>query len=326
LLAVPQRLVDGDYRINTDFSYDENARLQLKLTYFNVATDTAEELDIDTINGQSVHDFIIDLANNPAIRLNYQSVGARVNDLLQKSAIFGGPLILGKPLDVLPDTFQVTYIGGGEETYVTGAVASNAWVSFFEYQTVGEDRFVVFDRTLAEAFVNQPSEQFDAYLRAAVAIDDASNDRSRRMSPADKGARTLTSRRQQTSGSQFVFDKEITPGVGAFSIQDGYAVMKLESFVVDGLDVFYLWTNVTGAALQSGVTKLVIDLSSNGGGIVSSAYLLLFLLFPEVDLTWFQDQWDINFNTPMREFVEALLPIVVALQTQFPDIPVAVSY
>uniref|UniRef100_A0A7S3LD33 Tail specific protease domain-containing protein n=1 Tax=Amphora coffeiformis TaxID=265554 RepID=A0A7S3LD33_9STRA len=335
LIAIPEVFVNGDYSIFTSFTFDENQRIQLRLVYGNNENpdEALQVVDVETIDGQSVHDFIIDLANNPAMRLPYQSVGGRVNALIQSNAVFVGLPVAGRPTDILPDTFEVTFVGGGSTTFVTGCFAPT-FETWYNVQTVGQDLFLNFNREFAEAFVNQPGEQFDAYLRAVVAAN-AVNSRSggirrkkrslREIWEEDGPKKPTSSKLQEYSNERSLQQEPIweeNDGISDAHDLDGDVVVIKVQAVQDSYEAFAsLWRNAASFAVANGQTKLMFDLSGNGGGFVSTAYIMLFLLFPEVPIEWFENQWDINFNSPMQEYFETLIPLSNAIVDEFGDLP-----
>jgi len=304
-----------------------------------------EVLDVETINGQSVHDFIIDLANNPAVFLPHQSVGGRVNALMRANAVFAGLFVIGRPTDVLPDTFEVTYVGGGSNMFITGCYAPT-YETWFTTETVDQDLVLKFNREVAEAFVNQPGEQFDAYLRAVIAVDDVISDgggsnstrRNKRSlqerwgkdgpkKPVSKELREYNNsrRRKKRSLQQEQIWEEHDGISDAFPLDDDVIVIKLQSFMLEPSEFASLWASVVSFAAENGQTKLIFDLSTNGGGDIETAYTTLFLLFPEVPIEWFENQWDMNFNAPMQEYFEGLIPLLNTIADNFDDLSDQVS-
>lgn len=349
IAAVPVGITGaGDWTVETFFSYDENQKIQLEIDYYdNTAVEGTppEIVTVETINGQSVHDFMIDLANNPAVRLPYQSVGGRVNSLVSTNALFDGMGAVGRPTNILPDAFVVTYADGRNDTFITGCVAPTIQ-SFFTLETLDDGSALFnFDRTAAESFVNQPGEQFDAYLRAVSEINDitggSGDTRKKRVlrqdtdtplvKDRDSGKRKTRFRQIETNSTgaiqkRSLQDEEVPfpendGKIDAVVVNDDVIVLKVQTFSQLSIQEFAsIWESVATFASENGHTKLMIDLSGNGGGSVATAYTMLFLLFPEVDLFWFQNQWDMNFNTPMQEYFEALIPIVLAIVNEFPDL------
>ena len=328
ILAHPARFTDET--ITPTYTLDSNSKLQLKLTY-TFADGSTEEHDVETINEKSVHEFVVqDLANNPAVPIHLQSLGARVNSITSgRSNIFGGLRMASRPGHVLPDSFTVTYVDGDSETFVTGVITiTDAWDSFYDV-----DGGIFFNRDYAEAFANQQGEQFEAYFDAVMDINDIETGSVRRKLKEHKQINRLNvikDKIENDSQKQRKLQRRNNNLLGTdmdFSIlTNDVAVFKLESFSDKPSEVLAAWESLLVDANANGVTKLIIDLTDNGGGLVKDYYVLLMCMFPEVDVTWFTDQWDINWNEPMTEFLEALVPLLTTLTEEFSSTPIEVSF
>jgi hypothetical protein len=319
LQLVPERLIassQSEVRNTTvypGFSFDDNAHLQLTIIW--ESEDGAQTMSmVDTMNGKSVESFYLDIANSPVLRLPYQSVGARVNALLQEGGLFQGFIQswVGRPSDLLPPSFTVTYADGTSELFYTGIQ------SFWFENAVGIDVDTVppsifLNKTFAESAIGQPGAMYETYQRAVGRIGKINNSTDDAPLP-NNTANLLENNRpsykaQQVASDQFVFDDIIIEDLdgdplGAYKVENDYVVMKLSSFSIGTLDTFYLWSNVTASAKQAGIKNLMIDISGNEGGFVVSGYILILLMFPEVDLSWFMDAWDISYNEPMRVWLD----------------------
>ena len=335
LWALPERFAGLDVGVTTDFILDDNAKLQLTLTY-NVSG-TIEEYIVETIDGQSVHDFMVYLGNNPAVPIPAQSLGGRVNGLIGAGAIFSGNMKLASaPLNVLPDFFNVTYVGGESDAFVSGVEPLDQWYLFYSEQDLGEGPVYVFDRNFTEAFVNRPGDQSDAFERAVSSIVGvAESEQRRRMKEVkQQNQKSHTKRRamkekapEPSSERNLQRKNELLNGTAMdFHIINGdVAVLKHQAFDDDVGTTLEVCEYILSEATANNVTKLIIDLSSNPGGQVLSAQTLIMCLFPEVDLYWLSDQWDINWNDPMTQYIESIVEIFESIDEQFEAIPDEVS-
>lgn len=311
---IPERYVGVDSRVtmDTEFELDLNGDLQLLLTFNNTDFEAVE-----TINGLTVGEFMVTLANNPVFQISPQDVGGRVNFLIASGGGFGNTLTSsGQPLDALPDSFLVTYTSGGSETFHTGVLASDIFSSWMFTSEVGEGSFqLIVDRTAAETFINQPGAQYQAYARAKREISNLTSDtvfpfRSAPITHPKAIAKTST-----RQSNEVITDT--IKGKGGYTIQSDVMVLKFSSFdSVDQFDARGLWVDMVRLAKENDITKLLVDLSSNGGGSITTVYYLLFLMFPSADISWFKNQFDLNYNKPMRLFREVAVPLLESAATK----------
>jgi hypothetical protein len=326
--VMPARFVElgdfsGDLVMDPKFSLDEDRKLQLKLVFTDSSQTIMDEKVVSTLNEKSVHEYIVDLANNPALRIPFQTLGARVNFLLQRGALFQPFSGSGTPTNILPDVFSAKYEDGEEEIYLFGLVPSLVYRNWTTSQsTPAGDSFVFVDRSLAEPFINQPGEQFDAFERAFGSLDPSLN----QMTRSSRAVEPEIGRTSARQGQQldFDFDEVVYPDNAAYKIEDDYAILKLRSFMVSPTEMANLWENVTIAAADAGVTKLIVDISDNPGGRVDSGMTLIWLMFPFLDDTWFSNQWEINYNEPMRLYLDVLLPVIDTIQNDILTLPTEV--
>lgn len=318
VIAVPQRNIPVSSGAPLYVaSLDATGTLQLNLDFGTGG------MDVASINGKSVAEFMIDLANSPEVSLPYSSVGARVNLAVASEMPFGNFFFgSGTPSKILPDDFVVTYADGTSEVFNTGILPS---LRFESWLTLSGDDVLTINRTAAETFINQPGEQYDAYERATRQIANLTSPRRYARLPKKKPTLKkvgVVSTRQSESSSYF---NQTIPGKGGFRLEDDYAIMKLSTFDIEVSEVAALWEGVLRESKQKGITKLVVDISNNGGGQIFSGYILLFLMFPSLDAKWFQNQWDINYNEPMRLYLDALIPLIETITTNEDNVSDEVS-
>ena len=285
LHAIPERFsgLRSSLSISTvpSFQLDANRRLTLNMTYTVIDEDideeiSREEVTVDMINGMSVHDFILDLASNPAMPLATPTIGARVNIIVSLPFIFDVdvfPIFSTNPMGILPDTFQVTYTDGGMDEFVT-MVRPYAFIGSHSLllERVDGTLYVGFDRTEVETSINAPGAQFDAYVRSISAVSDDFGQPARKLLEKDEAKlpdRQLQSMDDETSEVAFE----------GYALDEDVYVIKISSFsVADYLVFFENWRTVLLEANQGGQTKLLIDLSNNGGGEVVRGKWFLRLL------------------------------------------------
>jgi hypothetical protein len=381
LMFLPQRVLDnsnnnniGNVQVVPTFSYDTDGQLQLSLRYITDSNSNEEDEDDDdetlvvqsfhtttnnnNIETQSVHDFVLQLANSSALTFGYPSVGARVNMMITTRALFDVPfgslVCSGRPSHVLPeDQFTVVYQDGTSETMHV-AVAILATQSIFESLTVDSSdgsgqTYVYVNRTLIDSILNQPGPLRQNYNVALGRITNApfvpnNNNQQRQLKqqqqqvPRDtvfqllrqqekgkeqtnnKNSSGFSRRNLQQQRQDFVFDNlinsDIDPAttVAAYKIiqenDDGYAILKLPSFLLSVDKMADVYKTVALAAKEQGVTKLMIDVSGNGGGVASAGITLAYLLYPSLDAKWFQNRWNIRYNEVMDAFSVYSAPVL----------------
>jgi len=253
------------------------------------------------------------LANTRSVQLPYQSVGARINKLLKimssvvnKRYMF--PLIFNtKPTDVMPDSLIVQYGDGTEETYVTG-VYSPGLLSSMGPTDDDPNVYDLVDRSFVELEINQPGRAYQLYMEARAEVFNAFaetlDDAILRTDVKKTSEKILMSSAKATSKQldpNYEFDftwftneprlvdgvvEYVSQSVAGYKIEEDYAVLKIESFLYDTKEFGYFWGNVTTAAKDKGVTKLIIDISGNGGGFGVNGLALAVSMFPFVEYKW----------------------------------------
>lgn len=313
---VPERMRAGRESVavgvNPTFAFDESGSLSLSIIW-DLEDGTQSESLVDTMNGKTVQSFYEDLASNPALSNSLQSLGARLNNLMKR-----GGLILpwypsgnGRPSDILPCSFTVTYIDdgglpGGDETWYT-AIKS----PFFGKVYVPAEPGVV-NATLAESFINMPGNVYSVVQRAIGYLLEleAADEEATASTAITKPVVKQSTANEFDFGSNCIISQDTGSVAGCFNIEGEYAIFKLSSFEVDEFDIYFLWKNMTMAAKQAGVTDVLIDISGNGGGSILAGYVLIMALFPNLDASLLLNAWDIVFNKPMDIYIYEILPVL----------------
>ena len=304
MFATPVRFTGSEaaYTITPSYRLDENSRLQLDLTYTGISYATQqsvlnEQRSVATIDGVSVHDFLLRLGRNEAMPGKTPSLGARVNLYTSENYFWDISDRAAKgfntnPSQILPDNFVMTYTDGGSDTYT--AMVDPFRIGLFpnaglQAQVVeqGGNAYLVFNRAEAEAFINAPGAQFDAYSRSINAF-----------SPQRRNLEQVKKYREEEQAA-----RELQVTFANSALDDDVYVVKISSFTND-FDIFSeQWRGVLIDANQGGQTKLIMDLTANGGGFADQVRLLIMVLMPEVGPEWFRRSADINWNNSMQEWL-----------------------
>lgn len=204
-----------------------------------------------------------------------QSVGARINNLLNNGFYT-----------------DMSALGNFDTVWLRNATTPHPYKIQYADNTAG---FILLhfqfpnsfaNRTIAQlsAQASKPGVAFQA-LQAAinasaapVVIDTSAMDL--RPAPARKLADTAA---PGTPGT-------ITAGtkvIGSYGIWDPpqgkrFAIWKLNDFSLSELEYFAPWQEFVAMATAANVDRLIIDLSGNGGGSVSTGYTGVALLYPEL--------------------------------------------
>lgn len=348
LSVVPERTAQYGTTAMVQFAFDANAQLQLELLWSHI--DGSQSISrVDTMNGKTVAQFVLDLANSPALGIPFQSVGARVNALMALGAqsLVGGSVTnkyqfryflfnlysSGRPSDILPDSFPVTYVDGTQETFYTVAVNPllDPYVPYSSSYQQSSSSMVQINRTQVEAVLNEPGDSFLNFRNVIGQINNATSstgtlNRTLLQQEASwpnvelAGAtRRLANSSSSGSTQLYAWDKVLNfsdvinggmVSAAAYKIGNDYAVLKVESFAIDPVDAHAIWGNLTLAAKAQGVTKLLIDISNNGGGILQTGNALAVSMFPKISYKWFENQFDLNYNDPMRVWLDKVYPVI----------------
>lgn len=287
--------------------------LSLTIHWYHPAGTAIRPSIVETVGGISVQEFLLYLANTRSVQLASQSVGARINLLLKAISSVGYKRFLfplyfkTKPTDVMPDSMIVQYADGTEETYVTG-VYSSGLLSIMSPTEDDPNVYDLADRSFAELTFNRPGRAYQLYHEAKAKVYDAvaeTLDDTIKTTDVEKtSTKTLMSSANVTSkqlDQNYEFDhiwlknesrlvegvvEYVSQSVAGYKIEEDYAVLKIGTFLVDPEEFGYFWGNMTTAAKLKGVTKLIIDISGNGGGFGINGMALAVSMFPYVDYKW----------------------------------------
>ena len=284
LLAIPERNLDVATRMNVTkwtpfYNDDDDGELEIVLEFLGVDGNTTTEY-VDTILGMTPYEFYLAMVSKPetAINFPYQSIGARMNGAFKRFRATGiNAFRIGfasRPTDILPDAFSVTYKSGKEETYYTGLI-------YREFNTTTVYEFVNSMPSFAE-----PGAAFSNFAVAANEFQSInSRQEVKKFSPtswqevdADTWQPKTHTTTKTVPNDMYEFDYVInlpshasnaingSKDFGGVKVENDYIVLKLEQFDIEPEDMWGIWSNVTTAAEESGVNKLLIDISGNGGG------------------------------------------------------------
>ena len=310
----PARTLKREFYAKPEFTWNSTGDLVLTI-HWQDPTGTYASIPpsvVETVGGITVRDFLFYMANTRCVQLASQSMGARINQLLKiMSSVdyerYMFPLIfITKPTDVLPDTFIVQYADGTEETYVAG-VYSRGLLSIMAPTEDNPNVYDLVDRSNVELIINQPGLAYQLYLEArtevfnavaetwddAIVTTDVEKQAEKRLKSSSKASKQLAPsyefdftwpRNEATLVDGVV--EYVTQAVVGYKIEQDYAVLKIGTFRIDPKEFAYFWGNMTAAAKDKGVTKLIIDISGNGGGYGVNSLNLAVSMFPYVEHKW----------------------------------------
>eukprot|EP00978_Attheya_sp_CCMP212_P012725 scaffold31838_cov61-Attheya_sp.AAC.3 len=328
IIILPARCAYGGTAKVRSKIYTEDGKLQMKMLWqypdgkVGVSGREDESL-VESIDGKTVEEFVTALANNAALGTTLQASGARLNQLVTYSLTgadydvkFADMISIADPTKILPDMFNVTYADRSEEVFHT-AISSDAFFALNAVPVAVQGKmYTILNTTQAEAALNQPGKMYGNLLRAIGRVDEVidSGAQSSNATNATVQEESPMNTRMLQTNEDYVFDDIVSlPNVinggtvkAAYKITEEYAVLKLQAFSVSPLDIISLWHNVSVAAKEQGVDRLIIDISNNGGGVINAGNVLSVAMFPNVGYKWFKDRWDVALNAPMNTFIEVL--------------------
>lgn len=291
----PQFLIDGDRKI----------QLSLDIVVGDDGVESTES--VTNINGVAVHDFVVSMANNPVLQSGgSQHTGGRVTQLIRDKLAFAGlTAVSGElPVEIFPDTFEVEFASGTTKTFFTGVTTSATWMP-----APGDGTMISFDRSSAQLLVNQPGAQYASYEQARMEIVDLNTTGeifSRMVNLNSKKDIDRSQTSPKVGSTRQLENADIQEAVEGcqcgFVARNGYMVLKLSTFEVESEDLLVVLTRLMTEAKEKNSTKLIVDLSSNGGGDIANVYGLLYTLFPSIEAL--KDQFDVTYNKPMQLLLE----------------------
>lgn len=289
---------------------------------------TVGESVVAKIDGKSPLEYVVSIANAPLDGVGFKSLGSRVNSLFSKGWLQNPEvssaferynffvhvfMSSSKPSSILPDSFVVQYEDGKEELFFTGILQTS--LGNILVKSAGQ---VVMNTAEAKELVNRPGRQFRNYERALGRLEGPpepevpGNDSWK---PSILSTPIRLSNRHTERSYQFdeLFDVKEEVSYG-YVLQDDYAVFKILNFKMKRDEIVDAWRSMTVDAKSKGVTKVIVDISSNGGGTVVCGEALTAAMFPSMELKWFEDRYDVIYNEPMKLWLGEVVGIVDELQ------------
>jgi hypothetical protein len=225
-----------------------------------------------------------------------------------------------------PDNFVVEYTDGSSEVYYS-AVQMDLFVLENLGQTVTDSsggEMFEFDSDELESRMNTPGTGYTNYTKAmeamegTVDLDSAVSQPSQNTLIEEQGARRLIfsditpipNTEPYTDEGKFVFDVMENLNISFFAedsgfgykinVEDDYVVFKIQGFSCYPDDAVYMWRNMTMAAKEKGIKRVIVDISFNGGGNIVCGNTIALAMFPTVDYSWFKNVGDAPRNDMMQ--------------------------
>jgi len=328
LFYIPERCQNGSVTGRHEFTTGSDGELMLKMfwKYENKTEEEEEESIVKSLNGMDVYSFFSEVSNSPSINLVYQSIGARFNALLQGyrtnhksvAAVFEDTYGTGvylwmffilplnsRPSNVYPDSIRVVYEDGDEEIYQSGTT-SLAMAALHTNESSTDGLMMGLNRTAAEEILNRPGDIYESYDGDECTIDQSNNDITPQVRSGGNSSESVSS---YFDAEHILLNPNSGGAMAAGKIEDGYAVLKVEDFRINTDQLVAVWKMLSSQAKESGVNKLIIDISNNGGGIGSSASTLAQLMYPSVEYEYFRKSWDFVISKPMEVYNNTVVPI-----------------
>ncbi|KAL7563541.1 hypothetical protein ACA910_012355 [Epithemia clementina (nom. ined.)] len=321
-ILIPFRYFDqSNIATTVDYSMDDDGEINLTLQYTFTDTGRVDTLEVQSIGGYSVKEWLMELASHPAVYGANPTVGGRMNQIMRLGLYFNDLLLFTTlPYELMPDFFPVVLKNGETVMFRNTIIPNIALLVPTKYSTGANGTLQIsLDRQAIEDFMNQPGQQYAAYIRSIAELpDDFGNPartRDRQLDTprmADKHNTTLNRKLQDDQDEKNPFDHH------EYRALDGDVLLyKFDEFNLDPDQVIDLWNNLTNMAIEGAQNKLLIDLSGNSGGSVLHWYTLAMSMFPEVGIEWFSNQWDYNFNDAMTQFVEVATPLLGFIEQEY---------
>lgn len=309
--VLPERIFSqtSDLLLYPKFSY-EGSELKLSIDFYNVSHSLVETKSVARLNGQTPYAFVVSLANAPQEGIFFKALGVRMNSLLAQSYRGTGfpqsplPFLFhgasqSRPSDILPERFTVEYADGSSEQYIVRVALPSR-------------NHVVTNVTLLEELVNQPGEK---YQHLQIAIGRAKQPVSKRLEPTSPlgGFKVQPMHSRHVASSTdlnfTMLYAEEGMSVG-YALMDNYTVLKIENFVgPSSVGIMTgIWDTIVAASQTAGLDRLIVDISSNGGGVIDLGMMLAQCMYPEVSLENFLNPYDQVYNEPMSIWAERALP------------------
>ena len=231
---------------------------------------------VSSINGEDPIAFLKELTANTGLgpSTKFKSEGVRLNEFLASFNGLSEDIVWAgrTPGDFrkLPPSLEIAYADGSTTTWSFGVLAPSDLVG-------------VPGDVLRNAFFDGPRAKSPILAAYGILMDNL--DEEPMHYPGYKEARSAD------NGLNFTTFSDKTGNMySAYAVYDDgdekVMIWKLPSFGnIAGVENHQLtfWNAMTAAANEQGVSKLLIDISGNGGGNIDYAFRNLFLLFQDAD-------------------------------------------
>eukprot|EP00984_Skeletonema_dohrnii_P005118 scaffold1802_cov146-Skeletonema_dohrnii-CCMP3373.AAC.2 len=320
---LPERCADGAVKGKHSFSNDPlTEELQLKIDWED-ENGTKSESVVESMNGMTPYQFFLEVSNSPSIAgLVYQSRGARLNSLLTNMRSWSGNFIdaLGeynqvilpvridaRPSDAYTPEVLVKYADGGEEMY-HAYLKSN----FMQQQITGyTDSTVDFNVTALEEHINKQGSSHAEMMQAIEGTFSVVDVDRTIPQPQPTGKEVRSVRSGEDEESESFFDTYNEAEAWALKFMDRYAVLKMESFddIADE-KLLIVWMALSRECKRQGITKLIVDISNNGGGKGILGPTLATLMYPTAAHNWYTKNNALVINEPMQIYRDKIEPLL----------------
>jgi len=274
---------------------------------------------VQQIDGKDPLDFLTEIASQPLGFFNYKSVGARVQAMIQK--LTGGyddayivSLGTSHALDFsrfLKDAYEICYEDGSTSTWklmqnVPRPVTCNTTASKIE-TLLGKPGKMYTDL-----------ESMKRSIQGSKFIPQKQEETKEQHDDVQSVARSFRDPSEEKPSVDFTM---LSDNLG-YKVYDDYAVLKVATFsresdvnsnnphAINESLLQKAWRRLTDEAHNKNVTKLVVDVITNGGGSVVLGYFLAHLLYP--DATWEElaDPYDRLYTPSMEDDTGELMEIM----------------
>jgi len=284
-----------------------------------VSTGETKKRIIQQIDGKDPLDFFTEIASHPLGLFNYKSVGARVQAMIialtrPHSGEHLVSFVSSHVLDLsqfLKDTYEIRYEDG----------STSAWKLM---QNVPLPVTCDMTASQIETILGKPGKMYKDLESMKRAIQGSKFIPQNQIEMKEQHEDVLSVVRsfsvpsEENSSVDFI---KLSDYLG-YKVYDDYAVLKVATFsrqsdsstgnrqAVNESLLQQAWRKLTTEAHQKNVTKLVVDVITNGGGSVVLGYFLAHLLYP--DATWEElaDPYDRLYTPSMEDDTGELMGIM----------------
>lgn len=246
--------------------------------------------NVKTIDGKDAFQYMVEMADNPQISGAFKSAGPRINDVAKK-LLKHSPLIVevlgsSDPVKTFPQEVNFVYSDDTQEKFTPYVGIESHSIDITTLTATAQESGTLY--SAVKAAINEAELPF---FQRSISPP------AQQIPPISAEGFTVIS-----SDGNYIIGYKVTAK---------YLVLKISSFNILNNAVETMitaWKKILDVAESNNLKKLIIDISSNGGGTITAGYALAQCMFPDASFEDFKNPYNVPFSDSMKVFKDDVLP------------------